>query len=370
MGIRNYIAYGIQSTLLERDRRHAESPVFRHPADAFAVWSTLLVEEGEVAVFLKDGQYVGELPAGRHILQASRYPYLAHLVDEARTTDYFFGELYFATIGLQYNRTVGTWTGAMIDPTVGIEVNPYAECTYAFRVSDPLRLVQGVRLAQLDDKNPQSVHRWIDGLLCSAVQSALARAIREGETTLLDIPTAGKHLMNGALRASTVFLRNGVELTDVVGLRLALSEQDERKVSSIADRIVDAKIVARQSRPAPAPDSASSPGYADFLAKAKVTRKQFRDHGEQPRAPASPQLPHQRAAVPTGGGPARAPAPAADPRYIAPPRDRVQVNYPPVGKGPPSSGRRPDSQRAACRRCGTANQSGVRFCAQCGGSMG
>src|SRR5687767_13754239 len=134
MGIMDFVKGGVREMMIARPDDKKGLVVYKHPDQNIPFWSQLTVDSDEVALFFKDGQYIGGLGPGRHTLQTQNIPFLNHLVDKFTGGNLFISELYFVTTKPIYNQGFGGPIGSMRDPELDIRVNPRAFGTYAYKV--------------------------------------------------------------------------------------------------------------------------------------------------------------------------------------------------------------------------------------------
>ncbi|MBM4363494.1 MAG: SPFH domain-containing protein, partial [Deltaproteobacteria bacterium] len=107
MGILDFVKSGVKRMMIARADTHKDAVVYKHPDQTFPFWSQVTVDSDEVALFFKDGQYIGALGPGRHTLQTQNIPFLNTLVDKFTGGDVFISELFFVTTRPLYNQGFG-----------------------------------------------------------------------------------------------------------------------------------------------------------------------------------------------------------------------------------------------------------------------
>lgn len=247
MGIFDFVKNGVQRMMIARPDAAKEAVVYKHPDQNFPFWTQLTVDADEVALFFKDGRYVGTLPAGRHTLDTQNIPFLGALVDKFTGGNVFISELYFVTTRPLYNQTFGGTIGSMRDPELEIRVNPRAFGTYAFRVADPARFVTEF-VGQTGAGDPARAMQWVADQLMMGVRATLTALLREGTMTMMDFGTAGPEVATAIVRSCPDLSRIGVAVLEVAKLNLNLSDEDQARVDQFQDQIVQAKIDARKAK--------------------------------------------------------------------------------------------------------------------------
>jgi membrane protease subunit (stomatin/prohibitin family) len=245
MGIMDFVKGGVQRMMIARDDAHKDKVIYKHPDQTFPFWSQLTVDSDECALFFKDGTFVGILGPGRHTLQTQNIPFLNALVDKFTGGDVFISEIYFVTTRPMYNQTFGDTIGSMRDPELDIRVNPRAFGTFSFRVADPFKFVvafvgQGA--------NVETALRWVRDLLFMGLKSTLAKLIKNGEMTLMDLGGAGPDVARAIVQGTPDLANCGVQVLEIGKLNINLSDEDQGRIDEMQDQIVQAKINARKAK--------------------------------------------------------------------------------------------------------------------------
>lgn len=246
MGIMDFVKGGVARMMIARPDEHKDKVVYKHPDQTFPFWSQLTVDSDEICLFFKDGNYVGALPPGRHTLQTQNIPFLNALVDRFTGGNVFISELFFVTTRPLYNQGFGDTIGSMRDPELDIRVTPRAFGTYSFRIVEPLKFVIGFRGQTSGD--PELSLRWVRDQLFMGLKSTLARLIKSGELTLMDLGTCGPDVARAIVQNCPDLANIGVQVLEIAKLNINLSDDDQKRIDAAQDQIVQAKLNARRAR--------------------------------------------------------------------------------------------------------------------------
>ena len=246
MGIVDFVKGGVQRMMIARNDAFKDKVVFKHPDQTFPFWSQLTVDSDEVALFFRDGRYVGALGAGRHSLQTDNIPFLNALVDRFTGGNVFISELYFVTTRPLYNQGFGGPIGSMRDPELELRVNPRAFGTYSYRIVDPVRFVLEF-VGQTGAADAERAMQWVRDQLMMGLKTTLTRLIKSGELTMMDFGTAGPDVARAVVRDCPDLARIGVQVLEIAQLNLNLSDEDRARIDEFQDQIVQAKIDARKA---------------------------------------------------------------------------------------------------------------------------
>jgi membrane protease subunit (stomatin/prohibitin family) len=428
MGIVDFVKGGVQRMMIARPDAQKDKVVFKHPDQTFPFWSQLTVDADECAVFFRDGNPVATLAPGRHTLQTQNYPFLNTLVDKFTGGNVFISEIFFVLTRPLYNQGFGDTIGSMRDPELEIRVTPRAFGTFSYRVVDPLRFLVWFRGQSSGDPNDSP--RWIQDMLFMGLRSTLARMLKAGELSLLDLGHCGPEVARAMVQSCPDLANIGVQVLEVAKLNINLSEEDQTRIDGMQDQIVQANVDAKaaQRRIKQAEAEAAQRQYQldqDFANRARYMNQLDMGRYQQYAAAeatmglgqgmaqggdaaaagaagaamagglglgagmaAGARMPMPYGYPPPGypppgygpppgypppGYPPQAPAGYPPPGYGAPPGaypqgyQVAQPQQPAAPQGAPSAS---SPGPARCGACGGSNPASARFCAECGQKLG
>jgi membrane protease subunit (stomatin/prohibitin family) len=414
MGILDFVKGGVQRMMIARADTAKEAVVFKHPDQTFPFWSQLTVDSDEVALFFKDGQYIGALGPGRHTLQTQNVPFLNALIDKFTGGNVFISEIYFVTTRAIFNEGFGGPIGSMRDPELDIRVSPRAYGTYSFRIVEPTKFVVEF-VGQTGAADPDRALQWVRDQLLMGLKTTLTRLIRSGDMTMMDFGTAGPDVARAVVQDCPDLAKIGVQVLEIAKLNLNLSDEDQARIDEFQDQIVQAKIDARKARIAVSQAEAEAHARQFQLDQEFANRARYMQHLDMQRyqqyagaeammgmGQGMAQGGDSAAAGMAGAGmaagmgmgmgmmgaygappmrgypPPGYPPPGYPPQY---PQGQAPPGYPPPGQaypqGPPPQPAAPHApapaaaapQSVACRKCGRPNPGGSRFCSECGNQL-
>jgi membrane protease subunit (stomatin/prohibitin family) len=409
MGLLDFVKTGVQRMMIARDDAAKGAVVFKHRDQTFPFWSQLTVDSDEVALFFKDGVFIGKLGPGRHTLHTQNVPFLNALVDRFTGGDVFISEIYFVTVRPLYNEGFGGPIGSMRDPELDIRVTPRAYGTYSFRVVDPMRFVLEF-VGQTGAADPDRALQWVRDQLLMGLKTTLTRLIKQGEMTMMDFGTAGPEAARAVVQDCPDLAKIGVQVLEIAKLNLNLSDEDQARIDEFQDQLVQAKVNARKARIAisQAEAEAQQRQYQldqDFYNRARYMRdldmRAYQQYaaaeammgmGEgmsQGGEGAAAGMAGAGLAAGLGLGMGAGYGPMYAPRGYPPPGYAPPPGYPPPGYPPPGyaappgqgpypgapgpaaehAGAAPAPQAVACQKCGGKNAAGAKFCSECGSQL-
>ena len=169
--------------------------VFRFPVRDYAIkmGAQLTVREGQAAVFINEGQLADVFTPGRYELNTANLPILTKLNSWSMGFESpFKAEVYFVDTTLFTDQKWGTQNPITLrDPEIG-PVRVRAFGSYAYRVTDPARLIQ-----EIVGTGGRFTTEDIRGQLRSHVISSFTDALGESQLPVLDLASKYNELSSG-----------------------------------------------------------------------------------------------------------------------------------------------------------------------------
>ena len=185
----------------------------------------LTVREGQVAIFVNEGQLADVFEAGRYELKTSNMPIMTALKAwKFGFNSPFKADVYFVNVKQFLDCKWGTQNPVMMRDTEFGMIRLRAFGNYAFRVSDPKALL----LECFGTAKTYTVED-IEGQIKRTVVSSLSDAIAESKIPALDIAANYDELSSYVKAAVNPKIANlGVELTAFVIENVSLPEEVEK----------------------------------------------------------------------------------------------------------------------------------------------
>jgi membrane protease subunit (stomatin/prohibitin family) len=175
MGILSFVKGGVKELAIARPDEAKDFWVYKHPDQTIPMKAQLTVDQDEVALFFKDGAYVGSFAAGRHTLDSSNIPFLGQLIDKFTGGNVFIAEAYFVTIRELPGIKFGTSVGDAMDPQTGLRVRLMVHGEFSAKVIDPPKFVMGLA-GQRATTNDLCVN-WFKSLIQKTIKENIAGLI-------------------------------------------------------------------------------------------------------------------------------------------------------------------------------------------------
>jgi len=190
MGVMDWLKRGVGELMIARPDEAKSQVVWKHPDPTIPMKSQLTVESDERCVFFRDGKIVATLGPGRHTLDTANLPFLSNLVDSFTGGRVFIAEVFFVSMTEQVGQKFGGRIGNVEDPKSGVPVETMVHGEFAFRVSDPERLIVG--LVGMGGGAPAQVSAWMREQVLKVIRDRVAELVVKNKWPLLDV-TSGAY---------------------------------------------------------------------------------------------------------------------------------------------------------------------------------
>ncbi len=144
MGILDFVKGGVKEMAIARPDEAKDHWVYKHPDQTIPWKAQLTVDQDEIAMFFKNGQYVGSLSAGRHTLDGNNIPFLGQLVDKFTGGNVFISEVFFVNTREHPSIKFGTSVGDIPDPQTSLRVRLMVHGEFSAKVFDPMKFLIGL----------------------------------------------------------------------------------------------------------------------------------------------------------------------------------------------------------------------------------
>jgi len=144
VGIISFIKGGTHQLAIARPDEAKDFWVYKHPDQNIPSHAQLTVDSDEVALFFKDGKFIGSLSAGRHTLDGNNIPFLGQIISKFTGGDVFICEVFFVTTREMPSIKFGTSIGDVQDPQTQLRVRLMVYGEFSAKVIDPPKLIIGL----------------------------------------------------------------------------------------------------------------------------------------------------------------------------------------------------------------------------------
>ena len=142
MGLMDFVKGGVRELAIARPDSAKGMLVYKHPDPTIPNKAQLTVGTDEVALFFKDGQFVGQIGPGRHTLESSNIMFLNQIVDKFTGGNVFKAEVWFITTREVAGFKFGGRIGDVEDPKSGLAIGTMVHGDYSIQVTDSTQVIQ------------------------------------------------------------------------------------------------------------------------------------------------------------------------------------------------------------------------------------
>ena len=190
MGVLDWFKRGVGEMMVARPDDAKSQVVWKHPDPTIPMKSQLTVEADEKAVFFRDGTVRATLDPGRHTLDSANLPFLSDLVDSFTGANVFIAEVFFVNVREHTGVKFGGRVGHVEDPKSGIPVETMVHGEFAFRVTDPEKLIVG--LVGMGRAESYTVRSWMKEQVLKVIRDRIGELLVKNKWPLLDV-TSGAY---------------------------------------------------------------------------------------------------------------------------------------------------------------------------------
>jgi membrane protease subunit (stomatin/prohibitin family) len=235
MGLIDFVKGGIRELAIARPDARKGALVYKHPDPTIPNKAQLTVGTDEVALFFKDGQFIGQIGPGRHTLETSNIPFLNRLIDKFTGGDVFRAEVWFITTREVAGFKFGGRIGDVEDPKSGLAIGTMVHGEFSIQVTDPTQVIQffGQRSWASDDE----FSGWFRQQLLKTIRDRIASLLVVNKTPLLDVTSGAltEEIEQEVLAAvnETHLKSYGMRIARLGNFVVSIKEEDEQTLKQM-----------------------------------------------------------------------------------------------------------------------------------------
>jgi membrane protease subunit (stomatin/prohibitin family) len=238
MGIISFIKGGVAELAIARPDSAKDYWVYKHPDQTIPMKAQLTVDSDEVALFFKDGKFVGSFSAGRHTLDASNIPFLGQLVDKFTGGNVFICEVFFVTTREMPSIKFGTSIGDVMDPQTKLRVRLMVYGEFSAKVIDTTKFVIGL-VGQRATTNDAFIG-WFKSQVQKTMKDGIAELIVKQDWPLLKV-TSGAYTSEIEETTLKDVRKNiepyGVEIMRFGDFSISMDNADKERLDKLVERM-------------------------------------------------------------------------------------------------------------------------------------
>lgn len=214
--------------------------IYKYPSDDISHFSQLIVQEGQIAVFLKGGTICDIFGPGSYSLSTDNLPILKNLVKipfGGKTPS--SAEIYFINTTIRFDINWGTSDPIqLIDPKYHVKLRIRAFGQMGVKVLDPVLLMQDLigGMPLMDIVKFDKVREYYRGLLVLRVKSAIADSIISKQISALEIsPLLSSLSENVKAELAPEFEKHGFSVHSFYIHSVNFPDNDFEKINSLLE---------------------------------------------------------------------------------------------------------------------------------------
>jgi len=185
MGLFDFVKKGAQEMFIARPDEAKDLLVYKWPDRTIPMKAQVTVGQDEIALFYKDGKFVGQLEAGRHTLETSNIPFLSLLIDKLTGGNVLMAEVWYVTTrevgGMQFGGKIGD----VEDPKSGMAIGTMVYGDFSIQVEDPMKVIGF--FGQRSWSSDEEFVGWFKNQLLKVIRDRIAELMVKQNIPLLNV---------------------------------------------------------------------------------------------------------------------------------------------------------------------------------------
>ena len=237
MGILDFVKGGVKELAIARPDSSKDQWVYKHPDQTIPWKAQLTVDSDEIAMFFKNGAYVGSLAAGRHTLDGNNIPFLGQLVDKFTGGNVFISEVYFVNNREHASIKFGTSVGDIPDPQTSLRVRLMVHGDFSAKVYDPLKFLIGLVGQRMADN--EMFIGWFKSQVQKTIKDHIAELIVKQNWPVMKVSSGAyteeiEQFTIGAVRKHVESY--GVEIVRFGDFTISMDPADKERLDKMLER--------------------------------------------------------------------------------------------------------------------------------------
>ena len=243
MGILDFVKGGVKELAIARPDSSKDQWVYKHPDQTIPWKAQLTVDSDEIAMFFKNGAYVGSLAAGRHTLDGNNIPFLGQLVDKFTGGNVFISEVYFVNTREHPSIKFGTSIGDIPDPQTGLRVRLMVHGDFSAKVFDPQKFVIGLVGQRMADN--EMFIGWFKSQVQKTIKDHIAELIVKQNWPVMKVSSGAyteeieTFTIGGVRRHIESY---GVEIVRFGDFTISMDPADKERLDKLVERAAYANM--------------------------------------------------------------------------------------------------------------------------------
>ncbi len=234
MGLIDFVKGGVQELAIARPDSAKGLIVYKHPDPTIPNKAQLTVGTDEVALFFKDGQFIGQIGTGRHTLESSNIMFLNRLIDKFTGGNVFKAEVWFITTRESAGYKFGGRIGNLEDPKSGLAIETMVHGTYSLQVVDPTQVIQF--FGQRSWAGDTEFVGWFREILLKTIRERIAKMLLNRQLPLLNVTSGAmtEEIETEVLEGLKATLQSyGMRVVRLGNFAVSIKEEDETTLKAM-----------------------------------------------------------------------------------------------------------------------------------------
>jgi membrane protease subunit (stomatin/prohibitin family) len=235
MGLIDFVKGGVQELAIARPDAFKGLLVYKHPDPTIPNKAQLTVGTDEVALFFKDGAFIGQVGAGRHTLETTNIPFLNMLIDKFTKGNVFKAEVWFITTREVAGFKFGGRIGDVEDPKSGLAIGTMVHGEFSIQTTDPTQVIQF--FGQRSWAGEEEFTGWFRQQLLKTIRDRIASLLVVKKQPLLDVTSGAlnEEIEQEVLQAvnQTHLIGYGMRIVRLGNFVVSIKEEDEQTLKSM-----------------------------------------------------------------------------------------------------------------------------------------
>ena len=253
----NWIKDQSKALYIARPDQASNDLVWAHPDRSIPRGAKLTVRSDEIALFFREGQFIGEILPGTVLMDTANIPFLGSLIDQFTGGNQFITELYFCKTSETQIYLEESELGQFTDILSTNLVNLYGGLEYSVVVKDPKALILGIGGQNIYTSD--SAIEKLNGRVNNILRSVVGQLSSSNQIT--DITSGSKtEALAGAVqqKLSEEFLQMGVGLMRIMNLVISLDQESEDLLREFGKQRADLRLQEMGAQ------AATQEGFAEY----------------------------------------------------------------------------------------------------------
>jgi membrane protease subunit (stomatin/prohibitin family) len=235
MGILDFVKGGVGELAVARPDANKGDLVWKWGDPTIPNGAQLTVGADEVALFFRDGKFVGQVEPGRHTLETSSVPFLDQLIDKFTGGRVFKAELWFVSMreitGLKFGGRIGN----IEDPKSGVPVELMVHGDYSLRATDPKQLILGL-WGMKSWASDAEFYGWFRDQVLKVIRDRIAELLVKKKWPMLEVTSGAytEEIEEEVVQAVGRHIESyGVKVVRLGNFVIAMQEEDQANLNKL-----------------------------------------------------------------------------------------------------------------------------------------